>query len=112
MLTCHYVNLPICELVILLTYNLGFCQLVILLSYNLVFCQLVILTTCYFADLSVRPLVIMSNIIIKTDCFFDMLAFRQNDGQAKVVQPLAFSCLQRCAFPFKFNGQTYEQGPM
>ncbi len=65
-LTCHFVNMAFCQLVILSTchfVNLPFCQLAILSTchfVNLPFCQLVISSTCHFINLSFCSLVFLS----------------------------------------------------
>ncbi len=64
--TCHFVNLPLCQLVILSTchfVNLPLCQLATLSTYhfvNLPLCQLATLSTCHFVNLPLCQLATLS----------------------------------------------------
>jgi hypothetical protein len=65
MSTCHYVNLPFCQIATMFTFHLvslPLCQLVILLACHFVYfplCHLSILPTCHFVNLPLCQLSIM-----------------------------------------------------
>ena len=75
--TCQFVNLPVCKLAILSTYNfitLPFCKLAILSTCHFVdlsFCKLAILATCHFGNLPFCQLATLST------CHFVNLPFCQ-----------------------------------